>query len=66
MKISECIKQLEAIKAEFGDIAITGGCMDFDRPLSRISVTDLDGGEIYPRNVNDAPEPLKIDGVFFE
>lgn len=65
MKVSEAIRQLQAIQEKFGDIAITGGCMFDDRPLSNISVTDMEGREIYPRNPNGLDlAKVEIDGVF--
>lgn len=66
MKISEAIKQLEDIKSKFGDIAITGGCMCDDVPLHGISVTDVNGMEVYPRDPNGVAGKHEIDGVFLE
>lgn len=66
MKISKVIETLERIKAEFGDIAITGGAMMEDRPLSGISVTDDKGMQIWPRDVNGVSGQNPIDGVFLQ
>lgn len=65
MKISEALRQLEAIKAKFGDIEITGGYMSDDKPLGSISVTEAEGMEIYPNNPNGLDlKKVKVDGVF--
>lgn len=65
MKISEAIKQLQAIQEKFGDIKITGGYISDDTPLREISVTDTDGMEIYPHNRNrNKRKSITIDGVF--
>ncbi len=66
MKISEAIKQLEDIKSKFGDIAITGGSMFDDTRLSKISVTDVEGMEVYPNDPNSVAGKHDIDGVFLE
>lgn len=66
MKISECIRQLEAIKAKFGDIAITGGAMSEDYPLSAICVTDVEGMEVFPNDPNGVAGQNPIDGVFLQ
>lgn len=66
MKISEVIKTLEEIKAKFGDIDVTGGYMQDDRPLDNISVTEEEGMEIWPENPNNLDlTKIKVDGVFF-
>ena len=65
MKISVAIATLEKIKAKYGDIAITGGAMSDDRPLREICVTESEGMEIWPSNVNGLDlTKVKIDGVF--
>lgn len=66
MKISEAVKQLEAIRLKFGDISITGGSMHDDKPLGSICVTDTKGMEVYPSDPNGVAGQNKIDGVFFE
>jgi len=67
MKISDLMTRLEVIKGKFGDIAVTGGAMSDDVPLSEVSVTDTSGREIWPFdhrcNQDDEPE---VDGVFFQ
>jgi hypothetical protein len=65
MLISECIRQLQDIQAKFGDIAITGGFMQDDMPLSDICVTDSEGMEVYPRDPNGVAGKHAIDGVMF-
>lgn len=66
MKISELIKTLQAVQAQFGDIAITGGHMTDDRPLSRVTVTDDEGMEVWPDDPNGVAGDNPIDGVFLE
>lgn len=66
MKISEAITQLEIIKTLYGDLAITGGRMNDTTPLGHISVTDIAGREVWPRDPNCVAGESKIDGVFFE
>lgn len=69
MKISRVIEILTEIQAAFGDISITGGAMVDDVPLSKISVTEMNGMEIWPRNPNGLDREkarLQIDGVFLE
>lgn len=66
MKASQVIKALAEIIDKFGDIEVTGGAMSYDVPLSKVSVTDIDGMEVWPNNPNGLPEPHHIDGVFFE
>lgn len=66
MKISELIKTLQEIQAEFGDIAVTGGFMTDDAPLRDVSVTEEEGMEIWPHNPNGLDlEKVKVDGVSF-
>ncbi|QKC99152.1 hypothetical protein [Mesorhizobium sp. NZP2298] len=64
MKISETVRELEKIKAIYGDIRITGGQLMDDSPLSNICVTDVEGMEVYPRDPNGVRGKNKIDGVF--
>lgn len=64
MKLSTAIDTLNAIKEEFGDIEITGGYMQDDQPLSQIVVTDVEGMEIWPKDVNDTRRKNEIDGVY--
>ncbi|MTH61127.1 hypothetical protein [Paracoccus litorisediminis] len=67
MRISEAIKTLQDIQSKFGDIAITGGSLFDDTPLSSISVTDSDGIEIWPHDLRTPGRPqAAIDGVFLE
>ncbi len=66
MKISKIIETLTQIKACYGDISVTGGHMNDDRPLSRISVTDPKGMEIWPEDPNGTLGQGGVDGVFFE
>ena len=66
MKISTAIKTLQEIQEKFGDIAITGGHMHDDVPLREISVTDVEGMEVWPADPNDAAGNNNIDGVFLE
>lgn len=64
MKVSQAIAELKEIQEKFGDIAITGGNMCDDYPLSNISVTDTHGCEIWPSMHGSGKDG--IDGVFFE
>lgn len=75
MKISQVIETLKQIQVEFGDIAVTGGAMVDDRPLSQICVTEKEGREIWPHDPNGIlsgtdndgnPVKIEIDGVFFQ
>lgn len=66
MKISKVIETLQQIKTKFGDISVTGGYMGDDTPLSKISVTDVEGMEVWPRDPNAVAGKYAIDGVFFE
>ena len=66
MKISTIIETLTQIKDRYGDIAVTGGHMHDDRPLSRICVTDQKGMEIWPEDPNGTLGSGGVDGVFFE
>jgi hypothetical protein len=66
VKISKAIRELEKIKAIYGDIAITGGYMSDDTVLSSICVTDVEGMEVYPRDPNGVRGKHKIDGVFLQ
>ncbi|WP_297579010.1 hypothetical protein [Roseibium sp.] len=43
MKIIEVIATLQTIQELYGDIAITGGTLTDDQPLSNITVTNTDG-----------------------
>lgn len=63
MKISDAIKQLQAIGAKFGDLEIVGGCLMDETPLEWIGVVNKDGMEIYPKDPNSAGE-ANIAGVF--
>ncbi|AZO48076.1 hypothetical protein [Mesorhizobium sp. M4B.F.Ca.ET.058.02.1.1] len=66
MKISELINTLQQIQVTYGDIAITGGAMLDDVPLSQVSVTDVEGMEVWPHDPNGVAGKHKIDGVFFQ
>lgn len=68
MRISELIKTLTKIKRTYGDIAVTGGHMTDDRPLSRVTVTDKDGIAIWPQSDrSDGKQTgMPIDGIFLE
>jgi hypothetical protein len=66
MKISAAIATLEAIKAKFGDISITGGYMSDDTPLRSICVTDKEGMEVWPDDPNGVAGQNEIDGVFLQ
>ncbi|RWB40433.1 MAG: hypothetical protein EOQ44_25150 [Mesorhizobium sp.] len=66
MKISKVIATLQQIQAKFGDIAVTGGAMVDDIPLSEICVTDVEGMEVWPHDPNGVAGKNKIDGVFFQ
>lgn len=67
MKASELIKTLETIIKKYGDISVTGGAMCDDIPLSNVTVTDVDGFEIWPRDFrSDQTKKPVIDGIFFE
>ena len=66
MKISTAIKLLAEIQEKFGDIKITGGYM-MDTSISRnITVTNSEGSEIWPRDVNGHGDKYPVDGVFLE
>jgi hypothetical protein len=69
MKISKVIETLQQIQTKFGDIAVTGGAMTDDVPLSHICVTEKEGMEIWPNDPNglsnDPDYQVEIDGVFF-
>lgn len=66
MKISKAIETLTQIKDLYGDISITGGYLgDHTRPR-RITVTDSEGAEVWPRDPNGLRGKNKIDGVFIE
>ena len=65
MKISALISELLKVQKKFGDIAVTGGNMHYDRPLKEVSVTEREGMEIWPRNPNGLDlKKVEIDGVF--
>lgn len=64
MRISLLIQKLATIQVKYGDIEVTGGSLSDDTPLRNVCVTDIDGGEVWPSNVNGTPEPHHIDGVF--
>lgn len=67
MKISKVIETLTAIKAKYGDIAITGGAMTDDEPLREICVIDTEGMEIWPDNPNELDlAKVKAGGVFLQ
>jgi hypothetical protein len=66
MKISQALTELKAIQARYGDIEITGGYLSDDTKLRRISVTDVEGMEVYPRDPNSVSGKHAIDGVFLE
>ncbi|MEP3665789.1 MAG: hypothetical protein ABJN42_03535 [Roseibium sp.] len=65
MKVSAAIKALQDIHQKFGDIAITGGALSEDEPLSNIIVTDKGGVSVYPTdNRKDRSAEIEMDGVF--
>ena len=66
MLINELIKNLEAIRKVYGNIAITGGYMTDDRPLSEVSVTDIHGMEVWPADPTGVRDMSDIDGVFLQ
>lgn len=68
MRISELILDLKAIQQRYGDIAVTGGAMSDDRPLSQVSVTDKDGVQIWPTSdrADGKQHGMPVDGVFFQ
>lgn len=75
MKISKVIETLQKIQTQFGDIAVTGGAMSEDIPLSKIIVTEVEGMEIWPHDPNGLharmyadgnPIKIEIDGVFLQ
>jgi hypothetical protein len=71
MRISALIEQLVDIQSRYGDIAVTGGAMVDDRPLSTVSVTDADGVQIWPTSdrtdgLGMASQGVQVDGVFFQ
>ena len=63
MRLSILISKLQDIKAEFGDIAVTGGILMDDTPLRKVLVTDKDGVECWPGGEGNRSQ---IDGVFLE
>ncbi|MEP4030883.1 hypothetical protein [Roseibium polysiphoniae] len=66
MKISQAIATLKTIQDTFGDIAITGGTLTHDYPLSNITVTDVQGMQVWPRDPNGVAGTNRIDGVFLD
>ncbi|MEJ8476897.1 hypothetical protein [Roseibium algae] len=66
MKISQAIAILTTIQKSFGDIAITGGTLAHDQPLARITVTDTQGMQVWPRDPNGVAGDHPIDGVFLD
>lgn len=66
MKISEVIATLQTVQKLYGDIAITGGTLTDDQPLSNITVTNTDGMQIWPRDPNCRAGSSPVDGVFLD
>lgn len=66
MKISQAIKTLTEIQTKYGDISITGGCMLDDQPLTSITVTDVNGMEVWPTDPNNLGDDWEMDEVFLE
>lgn len=65
MKVSKLIALLEEVRGRFGDIEVTGGSLVDDTPLRSVTVIDVDGHEVWPRNPNGIVG-FKVDGVYFE
>lgn len=66
MRISETIRQLEVIKAKFGDLTVVGGYLSDDSGMTSVSVVNVEGMEIFPNDPNCAAGKHEIDGVFLE
>jgi hypothetical protein len=71
MRLSALIEKLTNIQSRYGDIAVTGGAMVDDQPLSNVSVTDTDGVQIWPTSnrqdgLSMASQGVQVDGVFFQ
>lgn len=66
MLINELIKNLEAIRKVYGNIAITGGYMNDDRPLGEVLVTDVNGMQVWPADPNGVRDRSDVDGVFLQ
>lgn len=66
MKITKLRAILNQIQEIYGDIEVTGGQMNADKPLKNVVVTNNSGAEVWP-NPSPLVMPLTdIDGVFFE
>lgn len=66
MKAFEAADRLQAIARKFGDLPVVGGSMTDDTPLTRISVVDSEGMEVYPRDPNGVAGRNPVAGIFLE
>lgn len=66
MRISDAVKTLNEITAEFGDLEFVGGSVTDDRPINSLCVIDVEGHEIWPNDPNGVKGQFEVAGIFVE